>query len=237
MSDKGRPDEPVCAGFDWSRERYEDLIEGVVPEYRRQESLIAEAIERAGPPGMEEPFRILELGAGTGRLSQYLLETFSGAEITAFDVSPAMLAACEASLARFGRRARIVEVDFGTADLGHGYHAVVSRLAVHHLEDNDKQVLYGWVFEALLPGGVFVNVDLISGETEAEGEAMLAEWRSFMISQGDDPEEWEEWLVGDDDHPATERGQISWLEAAGFVEVRTIWKQALFALTGAVRPG
>lgn len=237
MSDEEQTDDPVWAGFDWSRERYDDLIARVVPGYRRQESLIAEAISGAAPPGQGEPFQILDLGAGTGGLSRFLLEAFPHARVAALDVSPVMLAECREALLPFGERARVVEADFSSADLGDGYHAVVSRLAIHHLRDGEKRALYRRVFQALLPGGVLVSGDLITGETEAETAVMRAEWRDYMVSRGDDPDEWEEWLVGDDDYPSTVRRQTSWLEAAGFVEVRTIWRQALFALVRAVRPG
>ncbi|MBN1319318.1 MAG: methyltransferase domain-containing protein [Thermoleophilia bacterium] len=236
MSDADQTRDPTWAGFDWSRERYEDLIGRVVPDYHRQESLIAEALEGAAADGRETPLRILELGAGTGGLSRHLLTTFLNAEVTALDVSPAMLAGCREALAPFGDRARVVEADFGSADLGGGYHAVVSRLAIHHLEDGEKQALYRRIFDALLPGGLFVIGDLIAGETEAERQTMLAGWREYMISRGDDPHEWEQWLVGDDDYPATECEQLTWLEAAGFVDVGTIWSRTFFALTRAVKP-
>jgi hypothetical protein len=103
------------------------------------------------------------------------------------------------------------------------------------LRDAEKHALHGRIFAALLPGGVFVNSDLIAGESEAEMEAMLAEWRGCMVGQGDDPDLWQRWLVGEDDYPATESGQIAGLEAAGFSEARTIWRQANFAVVSAVK--
>lgn len=236
MSGADRTNGAAWAGFDWSKERYEDLIGRVVPDYHRQGSLIAEAIHEAATGGREEPLRILELGAGAGGLSRHLLTTLPRVEVTALDVSPVMLVACRETLAPFGNRARVLEADFGIADLGGDYHAVVSRLAIHHLKDDEKQALYRRVFEALLPGGLFVIGDLIAGETEADKQAMRAEWQEYMISRGDDPDEWERWLVGDDDYPATEQGQLAWLEATGFIDVKTIWKRAFFALTRAARP-
>ena len=193
-------------------------------------------------------FSILELGAGTGSLARYLLETYPRAVVTALDVSPAMLAECRRTLAPFGERARVVEADLDTADLaGAGaesggasslprpYDAVVSRLAIHHLEHAGQEQLVRRVFAALRPGGVFVNSDMIAGEDAAESAAMMDDWRRYMRGRGDDPAEWEQWLVGDDDHPAPERAQLGWLRAAGFVQVETIWKVAGFAMFRAVK--
>jgi tRNA (cmo5U34)-methyltransferase len=244
----GGSDAAAWVGFDWSRERYEDLIGRVIPEYERQHALIAEAVVSAAPVVGTGTFSILELGAGTGSLARYLLETYPRAVVTALDVSPTMLAECRRTLEPFGERARVVEADLDTADLaGVGAEsrgascpsrpcdAVVSRLAIHHLEHAGQEQLVRRVFAALRRGGVFVNSDMIAGEDAAESAAMMDDWRRYMRDRGDDPAEWEQWLVGDDDHPAPERAQLGWLRAAGFTQVETIWKVAGFAMLRAVK--
>jgi len=179
---------------------------------------------------------VLELGAGTGGLARLLLETIPRAQVTAVDVSPVMLAACREVLAPYGDRARVVEADFASAKLGSGYLAVVSRLALHHLEDQAKEALVGRVFTALVPGGVFVNSDMVAGACDEENAAMMVEWRRYMASRRDDPGEWVQWLVGDDDFPATEQAQLGWLRDAGFTAVQVMWKRAGFATFRAERP-
>jgi tRNA (cmo5U34)-methyltransferase len=266
----GGSDAAAWVGFDWSRERYEDLIGRVIPDYKQQHALMAEAVVSAAPVVGTGTFSILELGAGTGSLARHLLETYPQAVVTALDVSPAMLAECRRTLAPFAERARVVEADLATADLsdtgsaalrevvagrkgaangdaeaglGSGgafsppmpYDAVVSRLAIHHLEHAGQEQLVRRVFAALRPGGVFVNSDMIAGEDAAECAAMMDDWRRYMRDRGDDPAEWEQWLVGDDDHPAPERVQLGWLRAAGFTQVETIWKVAGFAMLRAVK--
>jgi tRNA (cmo5U34)-methyltransferase len=229
---------PAWTDFDWSRERYEDLVRHVVPDYDSQAGLIAQELSAAAAAAGGRPFRILELGAGTGSLSRHLLGTFPAAVVTAVDVSPVMLAECRRTLGTYGARAEVVEADFGEAELAAGpvFDAVVSRLAIHHLDDAGKETLLQRVFAALRPGGVFVNGDMITGGGEAEKAAMLAEWRRYMTSRGDDPAEWEQWLVGEDDKPATEGANLEWLRSAGFTDVRTLWKLATFAMFRAVRP-
>jgi tRNA (cmo5U34)-methyltransferase len=206
-----------------------------MPGYGEQEALITGVLRQAEPPSGRGPFRILELGAGTGTLSRYLLESFPKGHLTALDISPLMVETCVQVLAPFGSRALVLQTDLADAELGSGYHAVVSRLAIHHLEDGAKRALFGRVIKALLPGGVFVNSDLIAGETEAETEAMLAEWRDCMRAQGDDPVELAQWLVGGDDVPSPTSGLIEWLLEAGFSDARVIWRRANFATLRAVK--
>jgi tRNA (cmo5U34)-methyltransferase len=182
------------------------------------------------PPEGVGPFRVLELGAGTGTLSRFVLETFPTAELTVLDVSPVMLEACATALASFAGRTHLRRGDFGSAELGSGYHAAVSRLAIHHLEDEDKRALFGRLAKALLPGGILAMSDLITGATEAESRAMLAEWRSHMLAQGEDPAEWARWLVGEDDLPSPAHTQVEWLLEAGFAGASVVWQRANFAI-------
>lgn len=238
MNQEGPPrpgaESAAWVDFDWPLERYEDLVRRVIPYYDEQPEMIAEAVREARPYGCA---RILELGAGTGSLARFLLDSFPAARMTALDVSPAMLATCRRVLAPYGDRARVMEADLATGDLGSEYDAVVSRLAIHHLRDLQKERLFRRVFAALLPGGVLVNVDMIAGETEAESAALLDEWREYMRARGEDPAAWEQWLAGDDDYPATERAQTAWLAAAGFTRVHIAWRMAGFAVVRAIKPG
>jgi len=49
--------------------------------------------------------------------------------------------------------------------------AIVSALAIHHLEDDGKRDLFARAHDALGDGGVFVNAEQVSGPTALLGDA------------------------------------------------------------------
>jgi tRNA (cmo5U34)-methyltransferase len=106
--------------------------------------------------------RILDLGTGDGRLLGLLLERLSAARGVGLDDSPPML---EAARARFADepRAELVEHDLAhpLGNLGR-FDAVVSSLAIHHLEHDRKRSLYAEAFALLEPGGIFANFDHVA---------------------------------------------------------------------------
>src|SRR6478736_4633119 len=102
--------------------------------------------------------RILDLGAGDGRLLALLKIDRPGARGVATDLSPTML---DAARARFADDAsvEIVEHDLdaplAALEETASFDAVVSCFAIHHCSHPRKWALYGEVFELLAPGGVF----------------------------------------------------------------------------------
>ncbi|HYA11111.1 MAG TPA: methyltransferase domain-containing protein [Thermoplasmata archaeon] len=103
-------------------------------------------------------FRVLELGVGTGALTSALLRTFPHASVVAIDVSPKMIAAAEKRLHEFRDRVELVAGRLEDAWEGR-YDAVVSALAIHHLEDREKWRLFRRVHRSLAPGGYFGDGD------------------------------------------------------------------------------
>ena len=64
---------------------------------------------------------------------------------------------------RLGDRVVAVHVQDMAAELPEGpFDAVISALAIHHLEDEDKRVLFARVHDVLRPGGVFVNAEQVA---------------------------------------------------------------------------
>ncbi|MFB9475917.1 class I SAM-dependent methyltransferase [Nonomuraea salmonea] len=109
------------------------------------------------------PFRLLDLGSGTGAGTFALLERFADAEVTAVDMSEDMLRHLEAKARERGvdKRVRTLQADLdstwpevGTVDL------VWAAASLHHLADPDR--VLGEVLAALRPGGLLVAVEMDS---------------------------------------------------------------------------
>ena len=107
------------------------------------------------------PGRILDLGCGDGRLTALALAAYPESTATCVDMSEPMLAA---AADRFDGDARVT---FTTHDLDDPlpfdgpFDAVVTSLAVHHVDDERKRALYAEIAALLAPGGVFANLEIV----------------------------------------------------------------------------
>jgi putative AdoMet-dependent methyltransferase len=103
--------------------------------------------------------RVLELGSGTGNLSELIA---SCGELVSVDVSENMEAIATRKVRHLANR-RFIKADILEAfsqELGK-FDAVISTYAVHHLTDQEKRRLFALVFDHLLPGGAAVFGDLM----------------------------------------------------------------------------
>src|SRR5947209_5585963 len=79
---------------------------------------------------------VLDLGTGTGALAAMIADAFPQAQLTLLDGAPAMIAKAVANL---GERATSAVVqDFADPLPAGPFDAVVSSLAIHHLDDAGK---------------------------------------------------------------------------------------------------
>jgi tRNA (cmo5U34)-methyltransferase len=109
--------------------------------------------------------RVLDLGAGTGLLSAHVREAFPDARIELLDGSEPML---REARERLGPGVAAVHVRDMADPLPDGpFDAIVSALAIHHLEDEAKRELMRRAHDALRPGGAFINAEQVSAPTPA----------------------------------------------------------------------
>jgi putative AdoMet-dependent methyltransferase len=119
--------------------------------------------------------RVLELGSGTGNLSELIT---SCGELVSVDVSENMEAVAKLKVRHLTNR-RFIKADIlevFTQELGK-FDAIISTYAVHHLTDQEKQRLFALVFDHLLPDGRAVFGDLMvlnSSEQEEKIQQYLA---------------------------------------------------------------
>ena len=166
----------------------------------------------------DSTLRVLDLGAGDGRLLNLVLLQQPQARGTALDFSPPML---ERLNERFVSESRveIVEHDLENPlpDLG-VFDAVVSSFAIHHVPHERKHCLYREVWSILEPGGVFCNLEHVASPSPRAH-------RRFLTAMGTTPEE---------EDPSNKlldvETQLAWLREIGYADVDCYWKWRELAL-------
>jgi tRNA (cmo5U34)-methyltransferase len=223
----------VRAHFDDEASAYDAQILRIVPQYREQGELILQVL----PFEVDQPIRALDLGCGTGALAYLILAAFPTATLVACDLSPSMLARCEARLARFAPRAQFRQADFGTCPLGAcEFDLVVSGLAIHHLGSASARSLYRRVAEALRPGGMFVNRELVRGDTPSWTGAYETLWRQHVALHDEGDEAWFHRYL-EEDQPVPVADHMAWLREADFAEVACHYRRLNFAIFSGSKPG
>lgn len=221
-----------------------------VPEREEQMRAICRLIpESSGSP------LFYDLCCGEGLLSEALLESFPGAHLVAFDGSTVMLESAIRRLSpRFEGRFQVCQFDLAAASWRSPVEkplAVVSSLAVHHLDGMGKASLFADVYRMLAGGGVFVIADMVrpaspqgmnlaaevyeeevlrrslafTGNRMAYDEFVQSQWNFFRYP--DDPM----------DLPSTLLEQLTWLTQAGFTGVDVFWMKAGHAVFGGYKGG
>lgn len=205
-------------------------------------------------PEARRPRQVLDLGCGAGAVSRAVLSRHPAAVVTGLDASPTMLARAREALAPFGDRFRARPFALQDRDwrVGRGtVDAVVSSLAVHHLDGDGKRTLFQDVAAMLAPGGAFLVADLVAPAGERARRLAADAWddavrRRSQELHGDgrafeafERLRWNHFRFGDPtgaDHPDRLLDQLRWLQAAGFVSVDVLWFRAGHAVFGGVAP-
>ena len=126
-----------------------------------------------------------------------------------------------------------VVCDYSRSELGGPYDIVCSALSIHHLAPEDKRRLFGRIFMALTPGGMFVNADQAEGETPYFRERYLEYWNEFLRNGPMTEAQHAEILKRRDTLDRNEKlsVQLTWLKEAGFADVDVVYRNRTFIVT------
>ena len=243
---RARGDTPRRDHHDWASETYVD--EWV----RRQQAEDPTRAERFQlmcdlfPFSHDAPVTILDLGAGYGPVSMFILDRYPHATCIAQDGSEPMLNRARKLMVKYGERFKthlsdLFETNWRPEQFA-PFDAVVSSSCLHNLRDFTRiSEIYGEVRAHVKPGGVFLNLDLINAPTAALRQryvSVAATRRQCEGTAGVDVEAMvrrggrspAEGTTGP--FPASLDQHLAALKAAGFKDVDCFWKDLRRTLIG-----
>ncbi len=208
----------VKSAFDKAAESYDKNRTKIIP---LMEIFYNTAVELTNK--FENP-RILDLGAGTGLLTQLLYEKHPESEFTLIDLSEEML---NVAKERFSDLINFQYIlgDYLATDFNGKYDIIISSLSIHHLTSKEKQTLYKKIYEHLNPKGVFINADKVLGNTDKTEEMYISRENEFLENQDITPEErnivYERRKL---DIPSTLEDNLKWFKDIGFINCDVFFK-------------
>ena len=226
---------------------YDQAAELIHPYYLQlQDAILAEL---AFPP--QADVLVVDMGGGSGRLMERVLEKWPQSQGIVLDQSEPFLALAERRLTRFGSRASCVNVrlqEDWSQLLPKAPAAIVSMSAIHHLDPAEKQTFYQRCFDVLARGGKLLNGDEVRPNDESQYLPILQDWAAMWergITGGTIPigihAALRGWIdrnvtrfgqpkqTGDDCHETAE-AQLGYFRAVGFAKTRLPWQKKLWGL-------
>ena len=183
----------------------------------------------------KKKLKVLDLGAGTGLLTSFLLKKYPDASVTLIDMADEML---EVARQRYKGNGNIkyITADYSRHNFSETFDAVISAMSIHHLIDSAKRKLFAKIYGLLKHGGIFVNAEQVLGETP-ELDALYGKlWEESIRNGGvleTEISAWKERLKLD--REATAEAQVKWLKKAGFSQAGCPYKYFKFAVMFGVK--
>jgi tRNA (cmo5U34)-methyltransferase len=211
--------------FDQNAELYDRQRRWVIPCLDDLYTIITD-LARSEVPGP----KILDMGAGTGLLTQYLYKKYKRAEFTLIDLSDEML---NIAKQRFKGKSnfKYINNNYVKHDFQDKFDIIASSLSIHHLKDQDKEFLYGKIYKNLNDGGIFLNADQVLASSPSNELEYQRNWQE-KIEDGPLPKSEKISILERMklDKPAKLEYNLKWLEKSGFKDVDVFYKYYNFCV-------
>ena len=173
---------------------------------------------------------ILDLGAGTGLLTKRLYDEYPNASYTLVDISEQMLEVARQRFAGLDNFKYLV-LDYST-ELPHGkFDLIASALSLHHIENEDKLLLYSNIYNKLEDNGCLLNLDQFNASSEEMNQRYNDYWYEYINASGITPENYASLLKRrelDRENTIDETKRL--LSEAGFRNVECIYSYLKFGV-------
>lgn len=153
----------------WQRQEvtqhYLEQVRGGIPFGAEQAKIMLQVVNHFTP----NPKKIMDLGCGNGFLGEILLKSYKEASAVLLDHSEPMIEHARVHMKDYMSRCEIIHADFCHSIRKYArpesMDCIVSGYAIHHLPHAKKKELYQEIYNTLVPGGIFINVEHTASAT------------------------------------------------------------------------
>lgn len=217
--------------FDADAKAYDERIIKHVNGYLDMHKAILSFI----PFDPKDSFKVLDLGIGSGRLAKDILEKFPKANVIGVDFSSQMLEMSKARLSNYKNRVKLLSSDFVKKMPAGKFDVVVMVLALHHLEDKEKEILINKLYSKINRFGALLIGDLTKSRFKRITDIYMDLWRNNLRKNGYSEEYIKKCYhekYEKEDIPATLEGHLKWFKKAKFEQIEVFWKRYHFVAFG-----
>ncbi|MDD5644793.1 MAG: methyltransferase domain-containing protein [bacterium] len=217
--------------FESAAEKFDSMFSKIAPFYK--EAIGALVLALPFQDGAKP--KIIDLGCGTGNITKAVKRRYPHARVICLDLAENMIEMAKAKLERYKN------IDYWCGDIrGYNYScapaAIISSLALHHLDTKNKKSFYRRIYNALPKDGVFYIADVVLSPNSYLSKAYIEQWKKFML-KNITREQVNNVLKNhkEQDKPAELLSEIDLLRKTGFREIDVIWKKYNFAVYGGIK--
>ena len=209
---------------------FDDMLARSIPQYE----VMRRAVYDLACAYLQPHTAVIDMGASRGEASAALIEKFAMRNrFFLTDVSEPML---HIMRERFEHYININSVAVSYCDLRHQLppadaSVIMSILTLQFTPIEYRQQIAKRVFDSLLPGGVFILVEKILGDTAIIDEMLVKQYYKLKADNGYSDEQIERKKLSLEGVlvPVTDRWNVELLRSAGFRNIDCFWRWMNFA--------
>lgn len=229
--------EEIRQRFDQDVERFSNLETGQLTTI--DAAITMELCTQAAQYNNPQATELLDIGCGAGNYTLKMLGKIGHLNCTLNDLSMPML---ERARERVGAKTKgivtLLQQDIRTLNLPDNHFDIILAAAVfHHLrDDQDWELVFGKLYQALKPGGSVWISDLITHDAAALHKLFEDKYGAYLETLGG--LEYRQKVfeyIGYEDTPRSLFYQLSLLKKVGFKDVEVLHKNLCFAAFGGIK--
>lgn len=199
-------------------DNYDEHVELAIPFYLEMHKELARVLRTKTNT---VPWRVLDLGSGTGKTSAIVLNKFEVSRLDAIDLFDSMHGHARRRLEAYSSTVRFITGDFMDLPFDGPYDVCISSLAIHHQEEPGKIAIFRKIRKSMNSDGIFILIDWTCFRSGLSNRLAFDSAHDSVTSHVSDSliaKNWSEhWRTKN--MPSTVEDQCGWLREVGFATV------------------